>query len=54
MVAKPASWSNGNAFDSEAGGLRFKSRARQIGHSVAHGLSQLRHFFEKSCVTREQ
>ena len=33
----PASWSSGNTFFSGAGGLRFKSRASQIGHSVANG-----------------
>ena len=32
-----ASWSSGNAFVSGAGGLRFKSRAGQIEHSVANG-----------------
>ena len=32
----PASWSSGNAFVSGAGGLRFKSQAGQIGHSVAN------------------
>ena len=30
---------SGNAFVSGAGGLRFKSRAGQIGHSVANGSS---------------
>ena len=34
---KPASWSSGNAFVSEEGGLRFKSRDGQIRHSVANG-----------------
>ena len=33
----PTSWSSGNAFVSGAGDLRFKSRAGQIGHSVANG-----------------
>ena len=32
------------------GGLRFKTRADLIGHSVAKGLPPLRHFFERSCV----
>ena len=50
----PASWSSGNAFVSGAGGLRFKSRAGQIGHSVANGSPPLRHFFERSCVARAQ
>ena len=45
---KPASWSSGNAFVCGAVGLRFKSRASQIGHSVANGSSPLRHFFEGS------
>ena len=39
--------SNGNAFVSGAGGQRFKSRASQIGHSVANGSPPLQHFFEK-------
>ena len=30
-----ARWSSSNAFVCEAGGLRFKSRASQFGHSVA-------------------
>ena len=29
-------WSNGNAFVSGAGGMRFKSQAGQMGHSVAN------------------
>ena len=36
MELKQASWSSGNAFVSGAGGRRFKSRADQIGHSVAN------------------
>ena len=51
---EPASWSSGNAFVSGAGGLRFKSRAGQVGHSVANGSPPLRHFFERSCVARAQ
>ena len=50
----PASWSSGKAFVSGAGGLRFKSRVGQIGHSVANGSPPLRHFFEGSCVARAQ
>ena len=50
-----ASWSSGNAFVSGAEGHRFKSRAGQIGHSVANGSLLLRHFFlqhffERNCV----
>ena len=48
------SWSSGSAFVSGAGSLMFKSRAGQIGHSVANGSSSLRHFFVKSCVVRAQ
>ena len=45
------SWSSGNAFVSGAGGLGFKSRAGQIGHSVANSSPLLQHFFERrSCV----
>ena len=47
-----ASWSSGNAFASGAEGLRFKSWAGQIGHSVANGSPPLQHFFERSCVAR--
>ena len=50
LVGQPASWSSGNVLVFEAGGLRFKSRVGQIGHSVAHDLPPLQHFFEKSCV----
>ena len=50
--SKSASWSN--AFISEVGGLRFKSRAGQIEHSVANDSPQLRRFFEKSCGARAQ
>ena len=53
-LCEPASWSSGNAFVPEAGGLRFKSRAGQIEHSVANGSPPLRHFFERSCVARVQ
>ena len=38
-------WSSGNVFVSGAGGLSFKSRAGQIGHSVANGSPLLQHFF---------
>ena len=46
--------SNGNAFVSEAGGLRFKSRAGQTGHSVPNGWPLLQHFFEWSCIALAQ
>ena len=42
-----ASWLRGKAFISGAGGLRFKSRAGQIEHSVVNGSPLLRHFFER-------
>ena len=44
---RPASWSSGNAFVSEAIDLRFKFRASQIYCSVAYGSPPLRHFFER-------
>ena len=47
-------WSRGNAFVSGAGGLRFKSRAGQIGQSAANGSPTLQHFFERSCAARAQ
>ena len=53
-ILEKASWSSGNAFVSGAGGLRFKSRAGQIGHSVANGSPPLRRFFKRSCVARVQ
>ena len=40
--------SSDNAFVSGAGGLKFKSRAGEIGHSVANRLPSLRHSFERS------
>ena len=49
-----ACWSSGNAFDSEAGGLRFESQGGQTGHSVANGSPPLPHFFERSCIARVQ
>ena len=54
IIFIPASWSSGNAFVSRAGGLSFKSRAGQIGHSVANGSPPMQRFFEWSCVTRAQ
>ena len=50
MLVKPASWSSGNAFVSASEGLRFKSRASQIGNRVTNGSPPLQHFFERSCV----
>ena len=50
----PASWSSGNAFVSGAGGLRFKSRAGQIAHSVANGSPPLPYFFDWSCGARRR
>ena len=44
-LCRLASWSSGNAFVSGAGGLRFKSRAGQIGHSVAKRLATTVAFF---------
>ena len=43
-------WLSGNAFIFGAGGLRFKSWAGQIEHSVANGSPPLRHFFKRSYV----
>ena len=40
----------GYVFVSGAGGLRFKSWAGQIGHSVANGSLPLQHFFKRSLV----
>ena len=47
----PTSWSSGNEFVSGAGSMRFKSRAGQIGHSVANGLPPLRHFLDAEMGT---
>ena len=48
------SWSSGNAFVFEAGGLRFKTRVGKTELSVANGSPPLRNFFERSCVARAQ
>ena len=40
------SWATGNEYASGTGGLKFKSRAGRIGHSVVNGLPPLQHFFE--------
>ena len=45
-------WHDINAFVFRTVGLRFKSRAGQIGNSVANGSPPLWHFFEGSCVAR--
>ena len=47
-------WSNGNAFVSGAGGLRFKFRPGLIGPGVANGSPCLWHFFESSGVPRRR
>ena len=39
-----------NAFVSGAGGLRLKSLAGQIEHSIVNGSPPLRHFFETNGV----
>ena len=53
--AAPASWSSGNPFVSGAGGLRFKSRAGQMGHSVVNASPPLRYyFFQSSCVAHSR
>ena len=49
-----ANWSSGNAFVSGAGGLKIKSRANQIVHSVANGSPPQGYLFERSCVARAQ
>ena len=42
-----------NTFDKSLG-LRFKSRAGQIGQNVANRSPPLRHFFERICVAWAQ
>ena len=42
-----ASWSSGSKFVSGTEGLRFKSWADQIGHSVANGSQLLQHLKKK-------
>ena len=54
ILTRLESCSRGNAFVFRAGGLRFKSRAGQIWHRVANDSPSQRHFFERSCVTRDQ
>ena len=48
------SWSSGKAFVSGAEGLRFKSRAGYIGHSVANDSSLLQLFFERIGIARRR
>ena len=43
-----------NAFVSGAWGLKFRSRTRQIGHSVANGMPLLQHFCQRNCIARAQ
>ena len=48
-----AIWSRDDSFVTETGGLRFKSRAGQIGHTVADGSPPLQHcVLQRSCVAR--
>ena len=51
-------YESGNRFENalvyEEGGLRFKSWASEIEHSVAKGLPAMQHFFERSCVAQAQ
>ena len=54
LVYTWASWSSGNAFVSGAEGLRFKSRAGQIGHSVANGSPPLQHLFQRIYVAHRR
>ena len=42
--------SSGNEFIFGVGGLRFKSRADQIGHSLDNSSPSLQYFFESSCM----
>ena len=49
-----AQTSNDNGFISETGGLRFKSRDSQIGHTVANGSPPLQRFFEENCVAHRR
>ena len=42
--------SSGYEFIFGVGGLRFKSRADQIGHSLANSSPSLQYFFESSCM----
>ena len=46
----PASWSNGNAFVSRAGGRRFISRTGQIENRVANGSPPQRHFLKEAVL----
>ena len=48
----PANCSSGNVFVSGAVGLRFKSRAGQIGFSVANGSPSLQYFFGGAMTRR--
>ena len=50
IMIEPASWSSGNAFVSGAVGLRFESRAGQVGRSVVNGSPLLLHFFKEAAL----
>ena len=54
MTSAPVSWSSGNAFVSQAGGLRFKSPTSQIGHKVANSSPPRLHFFKRSYFVRRR
>ena len=52
LFAHAPSWSSDSEFVCGAEGLRFKSRAGQIRHSVADGSPLLQHFIGKSSLAR--
>ena len=52
LSVEQATWLNGNLLFYEAGSLTFKSRASQIGHSVANCLPPLRFFSGSSGVAQ--
>ena len=52
--AVQASKSSSNLFVSGAEGMKFKSRASQIGYSVANGSPLLRYFFKRTRTARAQ
>ena len=55
MINRPVGQTvNLTSLSLEREGLRFKSRASHIGHSIANSSPPLQHFFKGSCVDRAQ
>ena len=49
---RPVDWAITGSSLSRAGGLRFISRAGQIGHNITNGSPPVKHLFERSWLAR--